>query len=426
MGKLSRYGKYRPGQFGLPHMGDVFADYRKRRGDSQETFAIVCGTDKQSVVYWEGLPYFSDMERRIFLSKVLHIPPALIGLTWRNVIDEDKTQAYIDSFESLATMLEENSYGLYEDVLTFAYSSPEKYSPEAAYRFYKHQQELERIVERAPEAEKDDWKALLSRYYQHSTFIAQHHKNDEIALSLADKAVNVASTLDLEDAELLGAALYRRARVHLVQSKFDNAREDINCALKKAEHARGSLRGSNYLLAAEIHALYAQGDEQLKTQCRKWQDMATELLYKRKCENDGTFLSFDLYAVHHERAKVLARFSLFSMTDNDLLENLKQPNRRADARLIKDAQNALSSAKSHLDPGRNTRVMDFMLTEARIYLIGREFEESARTTKQALQIARIANSQKGLEEAKKLHRMLTELMPSNPYIRNLGVELGLY
>lgn len=426
MGKLSRYGKYRQGQFGLPHMGDVFADYRKRRGDSQETFAIVCGTDKQSVVYWESLPYFSDMERRIFLSKILHIPPALIGLTWRNVIDEDKTQAYLDSFESLAAMLEDNSYGLYEDVLTFAYSSAEKYSPEAAYRFYQHQQELERIVERAPEAEKDGWKALLSRYYQHSTFIAQHHRKDELALSLADKGVNAASALDLEDAELLGTALYRRARVLLVQSKFDNAREDINCALKKAEHAGGALKGSNYLLAAEIHALYAQGDEQLKTRCRKWQDMATDLIYKRKCEDDGTFLSFDLYAVHHERAKVLARFSIFHTTDNELLDNLKQPNRRADARLLKDAQNALSSAKSHLDLGRNTRVMDYMLTEARIYLIGREFEESARTGKQALQIARRANSQKGWGDVKKLYEMLKELAPTNPYVRNLGVELGIY
>lgn len=67
-----------------------------------------------------------------------------------------------------------------------------------------------------------------------------------------------------------------------------------------------------------------------------------------------------------------------------------------------------------------------MLTEARIYLIGREFEESARTGKQALQIARRANSQKGWGDVKKLYEMLKELAPTNPYVRNLGVELGIY
>ncbi|MGB8343468.1 MAG: hypothetical protein WCD86_01225, partial [Ktedonobacteraceae bacterium] len=227
MGKLSRYGKYSPGLFGLPHMGEVFADYRKRRGDSQETFAIVCGTDKQSVVYWEGLPYFSDMERRIFLSKVLHIPPALIGLTWRNIIDEDKTQAYIDSFESLTAMLEENSYGLYEDVLALAHTGPNKYSLSATYRFYKHQQELERIVEQAPENEKDNWKTLLSGYYQHSAFIAQHHKEDKQALSYINSAVETASSLKLLDREILGSSLYKRSRIYLMQNNYDLARQDI-------------------------------------------------------------------------------------------------------------------------------------------------------------------------------------------------------
>lgn len=425
MSKLSRYGNYSPGKYGLPHMGEVFADYRLKAGwNSQEAFAIVCGVDKQTVVYWENQGYLADMDRRIFLCKVLKIPPALIGLTWRSVIDEDKTTTFTHALEKVAEFLEENGYALYEDILTFANASTSKYSPEAGYRFYKHQQELEQIVERVPEIEKDIWKDLLSRFYQHSTFIAQHHKKDRLALSFANQAVSIASSLS--DTELLGASLYRRSRVHLIQGRHELARQDIQEALGKTEHARGMLKGSSYLLAAEVNALYAKGDEKLKTQCRKWQDNATNLLYKAKVEGDETFLTFDLYAVHHERAKTLLRFALFHRTDDELAEHLKNTHTRADRGLLKDAQSALAAARNHLVQSSFTKEMYISITEARVYLIAGEFEASARTGKTALHFAHEAHSQQGIAEVRKLYTMLNGLASTNPYVCNLGVELGLY
>src|SRR5260370_608256 len=150
MSTLSRHEDYSAGLYGLPHMGEVIADHRLKAGwTSQEAFAIVCGVDKQTVTYWENQVYLADMDRRIFLSKLLKISPALLGLTWRSVADLNTT-AFSHPFESMAELLGKNPYALYEDILPFAHTSTNKYSPASTYRFYKHQQELEQLISRVP------------------------------------------------------------------------------------------------------------------------------------------------------------------------------------------------------------------------------------------------------------------------------------
>lgn len=427
MSKITRYEQYSPGLYGLPHMGEVFADYRTRAGwSSQEAFAIVCGVEKQAVVYWENQKYLTDMDRRILLCKLLKIPPALLGLTWRSVINETETSSYIQDYEHEAELLKEDAYGLYEDVLAFAHTGPNRYSPIATYKFRKHQQELERLVQQVPQIEKDAWKDLLSRYYQHSAFIAQHHKNDDKAVAYINAAVDVASSVEPTNEELIGVALYKRARVHMMQNSFELARQNAQGALKKATSARSTLKGNAYLLNAEVNALYAQADETLKTQCRKWQDLAANLLYKKKVEADDTFLWFDLYAVHHERAKVLTRFSLFHSTDDELVEHLKETKVKANIKVLKDAQSALEMAKDHLDTSRQTALMDCTFTESRILLANKEFAESAKMAKSALSTAQKAHSQQGVEHARKIYKMLNALDNRNPYISSLGVDLGIY
>jgi len=428
---LSRYEKYRPGRYGLPHMGDVFTDHRLKAGwTSQDIFAKVCGVDKQTVAYWESQEYLSEMDRRIFLCKLLKISPSLLGLTWRSVLSDDQIPRYITDTEYRAELLEENTYGLYEDILSFTKTSPQKYSEETAYRFYKHQQELERIIPHASSFSQDSWKDLLSRYYQHSAFIAQHHKKDDLALSYANKAVDMAISLECEDVEIVGSAYYKRARIHLVQGDHVLAKENIQEALKKAGKARPSLKGSTYLLAAEIHSLYASQEGELRRQCHEWQNDAVNLLYKKKPESDDTFVvGFSLYAVHHERAKTLMRFALFHTSNDELVERLKDKYVRADAALLLDARNSLSAAKKHLgslQPTLTTGHMNFAITEARLLLVEKEYEQSAKLAKKALIAACASNSAKGVREVGEIHTILNELAPQNPYVCNLGVELGRF
>lgn len=426
MSTLAHHEDYSAGLYGLPHMGEVIADHRLKLGwTSQESFAIVCGVDKQTVAYWENQVYLADMDRRIFLCKLLKIPPALLGLTWRSVTEINAdTPTFSRLSESMEDLLKENAYALYEDILTFAHTSKDKYSPESAYRFYKHQRELEQLITRVPEIEKENWKDLLSRFYQHSTFIAQHHRKNREALFWANQAVSIAEPLN--DAELLGASLYRRSRVHFIQKRPDSAKGDITKALEKVQKARAPLKGSGYLLAAEINSLYAASDESLKTKCRKWQDNALKLIYNNKVEDDGTFLTFNLYAVHHERAKTLLRFAFFHIDDKELLEQLKNGYIRADAQILKDAQNALMAARKNLETSSARKEMYLAITEARILLVGREYEQCAKEAKVALQFARQSHSQQGIEEVKQLHSFLSQLVDKNPYVANLGVELKIF
>lgn len=423
MSRQARQEDYSPGWYGLPHMGEVIADHRIKAGwTSQETFAIVCGVDKQTITYWENQEYFPDMNRRIFLCKLLKIPPALLGITWLSIVDGEKPDILTNTVGTRSELLEENAYGLYEDILVFSYMGNDKYSDASSYRFFKHQQELEQLVIRAPEIEKDAWGDLLSRFYQRSTFIAQHHKQGGEALSLANKAISIAEPLG--DTELLAASLYRRSRIHLIQNNYDLARLDISSALDHTKKVRGPLKGSCYLLAAEINALYADGDNTLKAQCRTWQDNATKLAYK-KLEDDGTFLDLSLYAIHHERAKTLIRFALFHRNDDELLERLKT-HIGADKKLLVEARNSINAARKYVDATSTTKQMYLSLTEARGYLVMKEYEESAQLAKAALQFARQSHSEQGIEETKQLYSLLSQLAPANPYVANLGVELKIF
>ena len=424
MTALSRYAHYSPGEYGLPHMGEVIADHRKRKGHSQEKFAIICGVEKQTVVYWENQKYLADMKRRIFLCKTLSIPPAFLGLTWRSVIADDQaaTSRYLHDFEQMAQRLQENAYGLYEDILALAYTGPDRHSSAATYKFFQHQHELEELVKQAPESEKESWIDLLCRYYQRAAIISVNHNQNDQALSYINRAVGMAFSLELEDVELVGSAFYRRSRIHLIRSHYDVAELDSQATLAKAEHARGPLKVNAYLNAAEIHALLAGNEEKTKTQCRKWQEQAANLLYAGKAQEDETFLWSDLYCVHHERAKTLARFSMFHTNDDELVALLKDPYVRAND-YLNDAQEALEIAKTHMAPRAR---MDYAITQARVYLIGKEFEESAREAKSALQLARATHSQKGIEHVRTIFTMLNTLVPENPYVLHLEVELGTF
>ena len=70
--------------------------------------------------------------------------------------------------------------------------------------------------------------------------------------------------------------------------------------------------------------------------------------------------------------------------------------------------------------------MDYAITEARLLLVEREYEQSAKIAKNALTSAYSSNSSKGVKEVSKIHTMLYELAPQDPYVCNLGVELGKF
>ncbi|HJT58476.1 MAG TPA: helix-turn-helix transcriptional regulator, partial [Ktedonobacteraceae bacterium] len=71
----SRYGDFSSGLHNLPHMGEVIAHYRRKRYRTQEDFRIAAGVTLRTVQEWESNNMTADMGRRIFLAKMLKIPP---------------------------------------------------------------------------------------------------------------------------------------------------------------------------------------------------------------------------------------------------------------------------------------------------------------------------------------------------------------
>jgi hypothetical protein len=67
-----------------------------------------------------------------------------------------------------------------------------------------------------------------------------------------------------------------------------------------------------------------------------------------------------------------------------------------------------------------------MMNYTRVLLIEKELEESARLAKDALKFAQTSHSKQGIKEVTSIYTMLKALAPMDPYVCNLGVELGMY
>ena len=68
----------------------------------------------------------------------------------------------------------------------------------------------------------------------------------------------------------------------------------------------------------------------------------------------------------------------------------------------------------------------YTMTEARLYLANHDLEGSAQSAKAALKVARSLHSQMVEDDVKSLYRELDEKSTLNPYVRNLGLELGIF
>ena len=410
-----RYGNYRPGRANLPYMGDVIADYRARRYSSQATFAQAVGVDKQTVAYWESLMYLQDPERRVFLAKMLKIPPALLGLTWQQVIYQDHAGTYTDPLGNFAELVEEDAYYHYEDTLILAWGW--YYNGkllDIADRFDRRLRKLENKIQYVPEHDKEAWKELLCHYRYFAAQIARHRGTDNEhkrqALRLSAGAIQLAK--DIEDVELAAWFLCNRADIHFEQEHYTQAKVLAHAAMDRAQTLRVNtpLYGEIHLRGANVFAPHTSNDDKLATEIRGWLDRALNIVYKKTIEPDNTFLKLNLAAVHHERAKVFLQF-------HQLHPHFGY---------LRDAGNEIKLAWEALTPDLTEWRMYFHLTEARILEAGKDLEGSAKLGLEALKVARDMQSKKRESQIQALYYGLTKIDAGNPYIHNLGAELGIF
>jgi transcriptional regulator with XRE-family HTH domain len=411
----SRYGCFAPGEGILPHMGEVIAEYRLKRGfKTQLDLAIAAGVLPRTISEWETRVMLRDLERRVFLAKLLKIPPALLGLDWRTVLFEDNTGTHATALTQVDEIWLEDSYYHYEDSLVMTWDLI--YSGrfiQIADRFERRLRKLNTIARQLSGPEKEAWLGLLCQYYQTSLWGTQHHGKGEtsklIALQRCQTAIQIAR--EIEDNELLAGAYYRLADIYETYEEPELARENAQKALQYAEQVGSPTKGSLYLRAADTCSCFALNDTTLITEIRNWQDKALNIVYKGNLEPDRSFVRLNHAAVHHERAKTLLRF---------------YQARPGEKQLLWDAQNEMKLAWETLTPDLAEWQMYFFATDARLYLAEHDLEGAARLGLNALHSAREVQSNKGEGQVRSLFLELRQKDENNPYVCNLGVELAMF
>ena len=407
----SRYGSYRPGEWGLPHMGDVITDYSVRRGFySQEAFAQAAGFNKRTIDYWENTMYLTEMERRIFLAKLLRIPPALLGLTVYSVMDDTYAiENYTDSLKRMTELAEEDSYYAYEDILVLGWECLRKGGiPQVAERVNRRLRKLQGIVQRCPAEEKEAWMVLLFQYYRLSSGFSRHTLPSEGVQSIST-AISLAEELD--DVELIATAYQHRAHRYVSLNQINDAKHDIDVALTYANRVRPPLKGNIYLRAIEINS-YLGGSTEIREENKRLHGLAANMAYDLKETNtyDRTFQVLNTSGVHHERAKAFIKLYAFDPK----------------AQHLKDAENELNLARKSFRPDLVEWQLFFALTEGRLRIVQGEITESALVGKEALKTARLLSSQSGIADVTTLYLDLKKHHPNNLEVINLGVQLGRF
>jgi transcriptional regulator with XRE-family HTH domain len=409
----SGYGDFPPGECNLPHMGAVVGHYRRKRYETQHDFAIAAGVELRTVREWETAVMIPDMKRRIFLARLLQIPPALLGLDWRTVYYEDAGGTPLE--ESMRKELaREESYYQYETILRLAWRARRQGTLVGEMpHLQRWLSRLELATSAAPSYERDIWQSLLCGYHTLAAAMQRQLGGSDPearwrVLRYYEQALRLAN--DLEDAQLIARAYFGLAEAYIEYGDYPRAKEAAEAGLGYAERVQPPLRGNLYLVSAAAHVPLAQGDETQQKQCLRWQEQALRLVYQRKMEEDGSFLKLNLAGVHHERAKLL-------------LELGKQ---RGERSRLREAEEEVASAWKALPPELVLWQLYFTLTEARIYEAQGEVEGSVQQGKRALELAKQMGSRRGEEEVRGLYQVLKERAGKSPYVHNLGAELGLF
>ncbi|HET8843179.1 MAG TPA: helix-turn-helix transcriptional regulator [Ktedonobacteraceae bacterium] len=411
----SCYAQFKPGEGILPHMGEVIAEYRQKRGfKTQADLAIAAGVSPRVVTEWETKAMLRDPERRVLLAKLLKIPPALFGLDWRTVFYTDNAGSLQSSSETANESWLEDAYYHYEDTLTMTWNLIYSgHFTRIVDRFERRLSKLESIARDVSGPDKEAWLALLCQYYQTAVQTPQHHLGSTVskllALQRCQTAISIAREID--DQELLAAAYFRLAGIYDSHGDHQLAREHALTALQLAKQVRDTTRGNIYLRIAGTSARFSANDPGLITEIRNWQDKALNIVYKGSLEPDRSFFRLNYAAVHHERAKVLLNFYQASPGEK---------------KLLRDAQNEMKLAWNALTPDIDEWQMYFFNTEAQIYLAEHDLEGSARLALESLRTAREVQSKKGEKQVRSLFLKLQQHDNCNPYVSNLGVQLGMF
>jgi hypothetical protein len=241
--------------------------------------------------------------------------------------------------------------------------------------------------------------SMLSRFYRDRLDFFQAAEDEQLAIDLA---------CELEDAELIAAALNTRAGTYIRQRRYDLALLDIERALPYADRSRDILKGVVYSTASLVRSHIKGYEKGMQTQILRDLDAVSAIASEGKLEQDSSFLKLNLAGVQIERAKVLMQFEFF-----------KDP----DQRDFKQARYAFACAHEVLQPELVSWQANILLEEADLDLAEHDVGGCCQRAIQAWKIARTIHSPSKEKRIRHLYTQCHELAPNHLQVDRLGKEI---
>ena len=395
------YGRFAPGEENLPLTGDVLRYYLALSGWSIKEAAqkLEC-TERYLKMLISGgnrdMPQL--LSRRIFLAKAFHIPPILLGLSsvtlaeWGDGTTLPKQLAHATadgSAASAGTMLE------YERLLAVSWEL--YYTSSVAKAAGSIDESLQKLVNASANASgvrKDQYDAMLCRFYQLSSLVRRDQMQFAQSVEDENKAVEIA--FRLKNAELIASSLLRRARIYIRQGDYVLAYQDAMQMLPYADLSRDPLKGKCYQMAGEATGYVATSDPVLQQKSIDYFNKALRVAQRGDMTPDGSFVRTDVTSILIEKADALILFGR-----------------------IDDAHDALAIARDHLSPEQNRWKVNLLLSEARAYLAERDVASCAGILIEATSIIRAINLSSKEDRVLALLKECQQIEPQNPEVQQL-------
>lgn len=391
------YGPFDAGENNLPHLGQVIRYYRELRKWKAKDLADALGQSPRHTYEIEGSPNMPELiSRRQALSTLLKIPPVLLGLS----VIVPGTETTAAEMAGKVSIIDSQTMGMYESMLTLSWELYYTSSAQRAASNIDHWlQFLTNAAKETSGVQRDQLIAMLCRFYQLSGVAARDRMDIPRALRDGKRAVDLA--FQLENPELVSAALFRHAKTYLKQGKFDAAIRDLEAALPYADKARDPLKGYVYQATAEAYSLVAAQDAQLQKKTLAMLDQVGRIIRKGELENDGSFVKLNIAGLYMDRARALTRFH--------------KPD---------DAYDALQITRESIGPELTRWQARLLIAEAEVYLADGELDSCRQLALEALKIARATQSRSNETQVQNLYQQLKHRQPNDPKINRLGMQLG--
>lgn len=386
------YGQFDLGENNLPHLGQVVQHYRELRQWRVKDLAVALGQSTRHIYEIESSTNMPELiSRRQALSSLLKIPPVLMGLS---VITEN-TQ----DLETQGTAINSRHMKLYEGILELSWELFYTSNAQRAASNIDHWLRfLQEAVKEATGIHRDQLLAMLCRFYQLSGVAARDRMDLSRALRDSKKATDIA--LQLENAELIAASLFRRAKTYQKQNAHKLAVRDLEAALPYADRSRSPLKGYVYQATAEEYAIIANNDVQTQKKSLQLLDQVGRIVRKGNLEDDGSFVKLNIAGLYMDRARAFTKFGK-----------------------LEEAHYALNIARENLGPELTRWQSRLLLADAQIYIAEDDPESSCHLALEALKVVRATQSR---SNETRIYQVWQQLQPNHahhPLVKRLEAQL---